>query len=134
VQANHWMRLCLMALTLPVCSAVLAADQTYEVKFGPGARSATLAGTAKGYDVVAYVLGAKARQVLSVSFDADNRGCVFYFYNHDATEPKHEGSVVNNKFESTLPADGNYSVKVMLYRAQAREGQSCNFSITFRIS
>jgi len=132
VQANHWMRLSLTALTLPVCTAVLAADQTYEVK--SGASSATLAGTAKGYDVVAYVLGAKARQVLSVSFDADNRGCVFYFYNHDATEPKHEGSVVNNKFESALPADGNYSVKVMLYRTQAREGQSCNFSITFRIS
>ena len=44
------------------------------------------------------------------------------------------GSVKGNRFEGDLPASGDYTIRVYLYRNAARRGESANYSLEVAIA
>lgn len=125
----------LLAAALPLLAAsALAADRTERVKFKPGAISSTIKGSVKGYDTARYILGAKAGQVMSVLFSANNNACYFNIIEPGADSAAHRGEIDGNEYGSNLKKSGDYRAEVFLMRSEARRGKTCNFTITFEIS
>jgi hypothetical protein len=105
------------------------------VKFEPGASETTLEARIKGDDSFEYTLGAKAGQVMTITFKADNR---FAFFN--LLPPGGEGALFvgsgvadPGSYTGTLPADGDYVVQVYLMRNAARRNEVANYTITIGI-
>jgi hypothetical protein len=122
-------------LVAGLASPVLAADKTQAVKFKSGSNSATLSGSIKGNDGIRYTLGARAGQVMSVVFKPGNASCYFNVLPPGSeTEAIFIGSTEGNAFGGTLSADGKYTVQVYLMRNAARRGETCKYSITFKIA
>ena len=118
---------------LMTSSLAMAADQTTEVKFKPGATSATLKGSLKGYDTNSYLLGATAGQVLKVTLNPANRSCYVNVDAPDADEALFNGSIAGDDYSGTLTVDGDYKAMVYLMRNAARRNETCRYSITFEI-
>jgi hypothetical protein len=105
------------------------------VKFDAGANAATLKARIKGNDSYEYTLGAKAGQMMTLSFKADNR---FAFFN--VVPPSGDGALFvgsnmanPSSYTGTLPADGDYVVQVYLMRNAARRNEVANYTITIGI-
>jgi hypothetical protein len=123
-----------IALVMAMSTAsVEAADQTTEVKFEPGATSATINGSLEGYDTNNFLLGATAGQVLKVTFKPANRSCYVNVNAPDSDEALFNGSIAGDDFSGTLPVDGNYQAMVYLMRNAARRNETCEYTITFEI-
>lgn len=123
------------ALMAGLATQALAADKSQTVKFKPGATSATLSGSIKGYDGMRYILGAQADQVMSVTLKPGNASCYFNVLPPGSQdEAIFIGSTEGNSFAGTLGVGGNYTVQVYLMRNAARRDETCKYSITFKIS
>ena len=121
------------ALSLLAADA-FAADHTERVRFKAGTSAATIKGSVTGYDTSSYLLGAKAGQVISVLFSANNNSCYFNFIEPGADSAIHMGEAAGNEYSGTLKESGDYRAEVYLMRNEARRGKTCNYSITFEIS
>jgi small nuclear ribonucleoprotein (snRNP)-like protein len=110
-----------------------AADKTVVVKFKPGARSATVKGSLRGYDGVTYVIGANAGQAMSIVFSPKNSSCYFNVTAPGAEEALFNGSTTGNEFSANLDASGNYEAQVYLMRNAARRNETCQYSMTVEI-
>jgi hypothetical protein len=132
------MRSALFAIILTAAAAhatsSFAADRTEAVHFKAGASSATISSSIKGDDGVKYTLGARAGQIMSVTFSANNGACYFNLLPPGSIEAIHIGSTAGNEFAGTLGADGTYTAQVYLMRSAARRNETCKFSINFEIS
>jgi hypothetical protein len=114
-----------------VASTALAADiRTERVQFHKGANSTTVHGTIKGYESVDYVLGARKGQSMNVSMATDNGANYFNIIEPGkADEAMFVGSTSGNQFEGTLPANGDYKVRVYLMRSAARRGEVAKYRL-----
>ena len=123
----------LMALgvALLVSAAATADDtRTERVHFKKGAISATVEDTIKGYQSVDYVLGARAGQSMNVSMATDNSANYFNILAPGKTDAAmFVGSISGNQFEGTLPANGDYKIRVYLMRNAARRGEAANYRL-----
>jgi hypothetical protein len=128
---------------LPMFPAMAQQDiRTEEVRFPAGASGTTIKGTITGRESVSYVLGAKARQTMTVALDSANTSIYFNVY-APGKGPGDEALAVSeitgpmvpdmNRFEGVLPADGNYIISVYLYRNAARAGQKADYSLSIGI-
>jgi hypothetical protein len=128
----------IFALSAALFSAgpALADDiRTERVHFKKGATSTTVEGQIKGYEGVDYVLGARAGQAMNVSMATDNTANYFNIIAPGKTdEAMFIGSTSGNQFEGTLPADGDYKVRVYLMRSAARRGEVANYRLEMIIS
>jgi hypothetical protein len=121
-----------VAATLACTASLVLADdiRTERVQFHKGASSATVEGSIKGYEGVDYVLGAKAGQSMNVSMATDNGA---NYFNIIAPGKQDEamfiGSTSGNQFEGTLPASGDYEVRVYLMRSAARRDEVANYRL-----
>jgi hypothetical protein len=122
-----------MALAILALTPARAADKTTEVKFKPGASSATVKGSLKGYDTNSYTLGANAGQVLKVSLKASNGSCYFNVDAPTGDEALFNGAMTVGDFSGTLTVDGDYKAMVYLMRNAARRNETCRYTITFEI-
>lgn len=104
-----------------------------QVHFATGASSATIDGTISGYDAIDYVLGASAGQVMTVSMETDNTANYFNVIAPGEDVAMFAGSTSGGEFEGTLPANGDYTVRVYLMRSAARRGETANYRIRFGI-
>lgn len=128
-------RLALTGFVLSLTAATaIAASKTEKVKFRPGASSATVKGSVTGYDTHSYVLGARAGQVMSVLFRANNNACYMNVIEPGASSAVHMGDVAGNEFTANLGKSGDYRVEAFLMRSEARRGKTCKFEITFEVS
>ncbi|SOC39951.1 hypothetical protein SAMN05892877_106276 [Rhizobium subbaraonis] len=117
---------------LPVLAAV-AAEQV--VHFKPGATSATLDGTIKGYDGKDYRVGAKAGQAMSVLFEPNNQSCYFNVLPPGSNDVSiFTGSNSGNEFAANLEDTGDYVIRVYLMRNAARRNEQCKYKFTVEIS
>ena len=123
----------LMMVALSITGAE-GASKTQRVKFKAGSISSTINGAVKGYDTASFVLGAKAGQVMSVLFSADNNACYFNVIEPGADSAVHRGEVDGNEYAANLRLSGDYRAEVFLMRSEARRGKTCKFKITFEIS
>jgi hypothetical protein len=104
--------------------------RTERVQFHKGANSATVQGTIKGYDSVDYVLGARKGQSMNVSMSTDNTANYFNILAPGKTdEAMFIGSTSGNQYEGTLPASGDYKVRVYLMRSAARRDEVAKYRL-----
>ncbi len=124
-----------MARMLPTASAADIPQQ--RVHFAPGATGVVIAGSIEGRDSVDYLLGAKAGQTLTVSMQTDNAQNYFNIIPPDA---KDEAIYVGatgaepNNYSGTLDLDGDWAIRVYLYRAAARRGETADYRLDISIT
>jgi hypothetical protein len=107
------------------------------VYFAPGAVGAVIAGSIEGREVVDYLLGAEAGQTLAVTMQTDNLQNYFNIIPPDAAnEAVYIGSSSPepNRYEGTLDLDGDWRIRVYLYRAAARRGETADFRLDVSIT
>ncbi|MFD1341502.1 SH3 domain-containing protein [Litorisediminicola beolgyonensis] len=116
-----------------------AQDRTVDVRFPAGATGTSISDSVSGRDAVLYRIGAEAGQTMSVAMTANNAATYFNIY-----EPGRglgdEALVIGeftdpmNAWVGTLPASGEYTVAVFLYRAAARRGESSSYTLDLSVT
>ena len=117
--------------------AVLAQSdiRTQRVQFKPGATSATIKGSIKGYQTVDYVLNAKQGQYMNVSMSTNNGANYFNILAPGETEVAFfNGSTSGNQYEGTLSKSGDYKIRVYMMRSAARRNELANYRLEMIIS
>jgi hypothetical protein len=109
--------------------------RTERVQFAKGENSATIKGTLKGSQTVDYVLHAAQGQAMNVSMATDNTANYFNILAPGETEVAFfNGSVSENRYEGTLPATGDYRIRVYLMRSAARRNEVANYRLEVIVS
>lgn len=103
-------------------SIAVAAQTKQRVRFVRGSSSASVSGTIRGYDYRDYIVGARAGQTISAKLSAKGVFPVLTIFlpNGDNLE----GATQMDEFTGELPTDGDYVVRVLMMRAQARRKNS----------
>lgn len=129
-----WLLQCLMLLFV---GSVMAADdiRTERVQFKKGESSALVEGKIKGYEIVDYVLGAKAGQSMNVSMATKHTATYFNIMAPGENEvAMFVGSTSGNQYEGTLPASGDYKIRVYMMRSAARRDEVADYRLEMIIS
>ena len=122
--------LIIMMLGLGILTA--AGQTKLRVRFARGAASATVGGTVRGFAYKDYVVGASAGQTLDVHLD-QKTSSVFTVFKPNGDNL--EGAAEMNEFSTTLPVSGDYVIRVMMMRAQARRPNSISsYRLTISIN
>ena len=122
--------------TLVVSTGFAAGDiSTEKVHFKKGTSSAVIKGSIKGYTTVDYLLGARKGQYMNVSMVTNNNA---NYFNIMAPGEKDVaffiGSTSGNQYEGTLPANGEYTIRVYQMRSAARRNEVANYSLEISIT
>jgi hypothetical protein len=119
-----------------VANTALADDiRTERVQFHKGASSATVEGQIKGRESVDYLLGAREGQSMNVSMATDNTSSYFNIIAPGkANEAIFVGSIAGNQFEGTVPASGDYKIRVYLMRNAARRDETAKYRLEMIIN
>ncbi len=119
-------RTALLAAPLLVALAATPApaddSRSEPVYFAPGGTGVVIVGSLEGRETVDYLLGAKAGQTLSVTMDSDNSAAYF-----NLIAPP-------NRYEGTLDLDGDWKIRVYLFRAAADAGERAGYRLDIHIT
>ena len=108
---------------------------TKPIQFAKGASSATVQASIKGDQTIDYTLRAKAGQTMHVTLKTSNGSNYFNVLPPGSNDVAiFIGSTSGNEFSGTLPADGEYKVRVYLMRSAARRNESANYTLTAGIT
>jgi hypothetical protein len=120
--------LCCVLVEMPnALAAKLIRDEA--ITFPAGTSSTNVPGKLKGYQIVNYLLDAKAGQSLTVQLRTDNPGNYFNVLPPDSEEAIFNGSTDGNQFVGTLPVDGQYRVRTYLIRSAARRKERASYEL-----
>jgi hypothetical protein len=109
--------------------------RTQRVQFKPGATSATLQGSIKGYQTVDYVLNAKQGQSMNISMATKHTATYFNILAPGETEVAiFNGSTSGNQYEGTLSKSGDYKIRVYMMRSAARRNEVANYRLEMIVS
>ena len=109
--------------------------RTQRVQFAPGATSATVEDRIVGYESVDYVLNAQAGQYANISMATDNGANYFNILPPGSNdEAIFVGSTSGNQYEGTLPASGDYKIRVYLMRSAARRDEAADYRLEMIVS
>jgi hypothetical protein len=109
--------------------------RTERVKFAKGANSATVNGTIKGSQTVDYVLHASQGQSMNVSMATKHAATYFNILAPGQTEVAFfNGSVSDNQYQGTLPATGDYKIRVYMMRSAARRDEVADYRLEMIVS
>lgn len=123
-----------LALLAPL-PAQAQASKSQRVQFKPGATSATINGTIKGYESIDYVVGAKQGQSMNVSLATKHSATYFNILAPGETNVAFFiGSTSGGQYEGTLPASGDYRVRVYMMRSAARRNEVANYQLEIIIT
>ena len=125
-----------LALGLAVAGASLAADgiESRPLQFAKGASSATVKGSIAGRQTIDYKLRAKAGQTMTVSLKSGNAGLAFNVLPPGSKDVAIEGAIGLQDWSGTLPADGDYTIRVYLMRSAARRNETANYTLTVGVT
>ena len=127
------MKAFLTAALLLAAGSAAAADRVETVRFARGADSAELRGTVRGYDVVEYRIDARAGQAIEAALRREHGPAYFSVWAPGSEEAMFFGPSAGNRFAATLPADGEYRLRVFMMRSAARRGERADYRLTLRI-
>ena len=123
-------RLASVLLLAAATTATAAGIRSERVKFAPGATSATIEGKIKGDATVDYILAAKQGQYANISLGTKNSATYFNILAPGGGETAlFNGSIGGNQYEGTLPASGDYRVRVYMMRSAARRGEVATYRL-----
>jgi len=118
-------------IVLAGMSATADGQAKIRVRFARGTSSAAVAGSVSGYQYKDYVVGASAGQNLRVRPN-EKTDAVFTVFQPDGNNL--EGATEMNTFDGALPMSGDYVIRVMMMRYQARRrGSFTNYRLTISI-
>ena len=106
--------------------------QRVPVRFPPSRSTVTLPGRVTGYDVVDYVISARARQQLAVRMTTTSRFLTMAVYGPDKTEICVE--TCGERWSGTITRPGDYIVRVGLARAEARRNRPARFQLRLTLT
>ncbi len=110
----------------------VSAQKKVRVKFSNGASSTVLKGRIYGYQYIDYLINARERQILIVNLKSKSRFAAFVVF--DPTMENLEGSSGEKEFTVELMQSGDYVVRVLLPRSQARrKGAMADFTVFIKI-
>jgi len=132
----NWLVAGTLSLALLGGSAALAKDQIRRepVHFKAGATGATIKGKITGDETVDYVVNARQGQSMVVTLDASNTSAYFNVMPPGSDSAIFIGSTSGNRYEGTLPASGDYTVRLYLMRNAARRHETAAYTIDFAVS
>lgn len=127
------LRYILLAVVIGVFACVHASAQSRNiVRFLKGTHSTSAHGVITGYRYVDYVLGARAGQSMIVELRSNNDKAQIAVFDPD-NETVEFGFGASG-YSGTLEKNGNYVVRVLMSRAEARrKGSKTTFDVTFTI-
>jgi hypothetical protein len=124
----------LLVSSATLTTALAEGIHSERVHFAKGANSAHVEGRIQGDMTIDYLLGAKQGQSMNVSMSSDNGANYFNIIAPGkGDEAMFVGSTSGNQFEGTLPASGDYKVRVYLMRSAARRDEIANYRLEMSI-
>jgi hypothetical protein len=126
-----------LASLLLISSPVVQADgiRTQAVQFAKGHSSASIKGAIKGDQTIDYTLRARAGQTMNVTLKTSNGANYFNVLPPGSNDKAiFVGSTDGNEWTGTLPADGEYKVRVYLMRSAARRNETASYALTVGIT
>ena len=123
-----------MSLLISVILLVtIASAQTKErVKFARGASAATVKGTVRGFAYHDYLVRASDGQTIDLRLTANGSPSVFTVFL--PSEDNLEGASEMNDFSGDLPVSGDYVIRVLMMRSEARrKGSVSNYKLKISI-
>lgn len=120
-----------MLLVLLVATAAIAEDKP-QIKFAPGANSATLKGEIQGMDRDVYPITAKAGQTMQVQVTNKRKLVLFHIQkpgNEETYLPKAGEEDDATQWKGVLPASGTYKIIV-----GAMKGDDTHYTLEVRIT
>lgn len=110
--------------------AQVAPPRTEVIQFEAGTSAKTIQGAIKGYEVVDYVVSARAGQTLTVTLKSDKTSNYFNVTPKDDDIAIYNGSINGNSYTDVLPKDGDYIIRVYLMRNDARRNKTASYTLT----
>jgi hypothetical protein len=107
--------------------------RTERVQFAAGASAADVKGQLKGDETVDYKVRAAAGQKITVALKGSNRQNYFNVNPPESEIAWHVGQD-GGPFTGTLPADGDYTIRVYLMRAAARRNEASAFTLSVSVT
>lgn len=121
----------LLSFTVPSRADI----QTAPVQFKKGASSTTIQGKIKGDQTIDYTLRAKAGQTMSVTLKTGNGANYFNVLPPGSNDVAiFVGATGGNEWTGSLPADGEYKLRVYLMRSAARRNEKATYTLTVGIT
>ncbi|EXI70689.1 MAG: META domain protein [Candidatus Accumulibacter sp. SK-11] len=122
----------------PQQAEAAAADNERVVKpvqFAKGKSSAVIRDRIVGYHYIDYQVRAGAGQRMTLSLKGSNGANYFNLLPPGSEGPAMvQGELLDNRFDSLLPDDGVYTIRVFLYRAAARRGEQSDFTLSVGVT
>jgi hypothetical protein len=126
--------ICALAISGPSAHAA-SSIEARQIQFAKGASSATVKGTLKGDRTIDYKLRARAGQTMTVKLKTGNAANYFNVLPPGSKDVAiFVGSTDGNEWTGTLPADGEYTIRVYLMRSAARRNETANFALNVGIA
>lgn len=121
----------LISVTVPSRADI----HTAPVQFKKGASSTTIQGKIKGDQTIDYTLRAKAGQTMSVTLKTGNGANYVNVLPPGSNDVAiFVGSTGGNEWTGSLPADGEYKLRVYLMRSAARRNETATYTLTVGIT
>jgi len=121
-------------LLVPVASVSGQGIRQERVAFKAGTSSATIKGSIKGDESVDYVLGARRDQTMSVTLTTSNGSNYFNVLPPGSEEAIAIGSTIGTRWTGTLPADGDYRIRLYLMRNAARRNEQAAYTLSVGVT
>ena len=107
-----------------------------QVRFAHGTSGTTIKATITGWESVNYKLRAKAGQSMFVDLNTGNGGNYFNIFppgKGPGDAAMFIGTTQGNRYQGTLPTDGEYTVQVFLMRNGARRNEKAEYTLKIGI-
>jgi hypothetical protein len=141
------MKRSLRRLGLPIifCTALAALapvqaqdGRTERVEFPEGSSETTIRDGIQGRQFVDYLVRAEAGQEMRVVLETDHPANYFNVY-EPGTRPQFDyaiyaGSTHGTRYETSLPSDGDYLIRVFLMRSAGRRGETADYALKIAVT
>jgi hypothetical protein len=123
-----------LVLAVPAggASMQMRAEREERVEFARGASGVTVRGQIRGYNIVDYLVNARAGQRMTLGFKTGGRFTYFVVRAPGRDENIHEG-VSGEIAQLILPISGVYRIRVLQMRNAARRGEHPNYTLAINV-
>ena len=107
-------------------------SRTETLQFARGATGTTVTSNITGYNTVNYKVAAKAGQHMEATLSSRHTATYFNVYapgSGPGDAAIFIGSTSGNRFVTTLPESGTYTIQVYMMRSAARRNESADFKL-----
>lgn len=122
-----------LCISAPMAVAQPVPAETEVLQVVPGAAQILVKGKIKGYDVVEYIVSARAGQTLSVELKASLKSASFNITPGGEKTSIYNGSVNGNTYSEVLLQDGDYIIRIYMMRNDARRGKTARYALSTSI-